>query len=278
MSTFFTHWCLVYVFYGEIVSFCHTISRNFSLLHVYFFHALVHCLLFSRRECYVLLHHMQELLVASCLLFSRIGALSTFFTVIVFRSVTPYAGTLRFFMSTFFADSYLVYLFHGEIVFTHWCLVYFFTMRVFRSVTPMQELLVASCLLFSHGVLSTFFTVRVFRSVTPYAGTLRFFMSTFFTDWYLVYLFHGEIVSFCHTISRNFSLLHVYFFHALVPCLLFSRWESFVLLHHRQKLLASCLLFSRLGTLSTFFMVRVFRSGTPYAGFLRFIMSTFFTD
>ena len=203
------------------------------------------------RGCFVLSHYFQELLVASCLLFSPNGALSTFFTVRVFRSVTPYAETSPYFMSTFFYALVPCLLFsrrecfvlshHMQELLLSSCLLFsrigalstFLRWECFVLLHYMQKLLVASCLCFSRlGTLSTFFTVRVFRSLTTHAGNLRFFMSTFFTDWYLVCLFTFKNVSFCYTICRNVTFLHVYFFHGYVPCLPFSRRECFILSHH----------------------------------------------
>ena len=78
---------------------------------------------------------MLELLIASCLLISRIGTLSTFFMVGKFRSDTAHVGTSDCFMSTYF---------------THWYLSTFFMVRNFRSDTAHVGT--------SHCFISTYFT------------------------------------------------------------------------------------------------------------------------
>ena len=97
-------------------------------------------------------------------------------------------------------------------------------------------------------------------------------LSTFFTDKKFVYFFHSKNVSFCNSICRHLMFLNVYFsclftsFTSWYLVFLFSLRECFVLLHHMGKLyVSSCLRFSRIGTMSIIFMVRIFRSITPKA-------------
>ena len=171
MSTFFTHWYLVYFFQGENILLWYSICRNFSLLHVYIFHALVPCLPFSRWECF----EWYSIIYRTFLLLH-------------------------------------VYFFHALVhclLFSQW--------EYFIMLQHMEELLMASCLFFfffsRSGTWSIFSTVRRFRADAAYVGTSHCFMSTFFTHWYLVYLLHGENVSFWYIKNSNFSLLHVTFFH-----------------------------------------------------------------
>ena len=65
-------------------------------------------------------------------------------------------------------------------------------------------------------------------------------LSTFFTNWYLVYLFHSQNISYCYDIGRNLS---INFFH-------------------------SCLFLLPTGSLSTFSTVRMLSSVTEFAGIL----------
>ena len=169
------------------------------MLHVYILHALVPCLPFSRCECFVLIqHNIEDILVISCLLFSGTYTLSTFFTVRFFYYDTAYGGTSHCFMSTFFTNLYLVYLFHGEKVSCRCCIRWyfpllhvhffsrtgtwstFFTMRMFRSDTAYIRTSRCFMPLFSRtSTWSTFFTVRIFCYDTAYAGTSHCFMFTF---------------------------------------------------------------------------------------------------
>ena len=109
-------------------------------------------------------------------------------------------------------------------------------------------------------------------------------VSTFFTDKKFVYFFHSKNVSFCNSICRHWMFLNVYFsclstsFTSWYLVFLFSLRECFVLLHHMGKLyFSSCLRFSKIGTMSIIFTVRIFRSITPKAGNLRVIHVYFFT-
>ena len=141
-------------------------------------------------------------LVASCLLISRTGTWSMFFTVRIFYD-TAYVGTSHCFMSTNFMQCRLMST--------------FFIVRMFRSDTAYIG--TSRCFVstfFTHWYLY-FFTVRIFCYDIAYVGTSHCFLSICFTHWCLVCLFHGENVSCRCSIRWYFSLLHVYFFHALVP-------------------------------------------------------------
>ena len=65
-------------------------------------------------------------------------------------------------------------------------------------------------------------------------------------------LFHGKNISFCYKIGMKFRHFHVYSFHA-------------------------CLLFARMGSLSTCFTVKVLLLKQQTKEFKRFFKSTFFT-
>ena len=69
-----------------------------------------------------------------------------------------------------------------------------------------------------------FFTERVLRSLTPYGKTLLFVMLTFFKDWYHVYHFHGQNISFYYIKGRKFKGPSVYFF---TPVYLFHQLKKF---------------------------------------------------
>ena len=130
---------------------------------------------------------------ASCLPFAR-------YTVLL--SGTLYGGTSNCFMSTFFTDMRLVFLFH---------IIRFYILEHY-----MQERLIALCLFITRTcLLSTFFTVY------------------YFTFWY--------------TIRRNVKLLYVYLFHGHASCLSFSRYT-------------------------------ILFSGTLYVGTSNCLMSTYLTD
>ena len=89
---------------------------------------------------------------------------------------------------------------------------------------------------------------------------------TFFKDSYLVYDFHGQSISFCYNIGRNLMFLLVYFFH---PCPLISLTVTMCNLFHGRNITFSYIIgrqgFSCLifSRLSTFFMLRIFHSATP---------------
>ena len=145
---------------------------------------------------YVYLFHGH----VSCLPFSR----GTFL-----RSATLHVGTSNCFMSTYFTDMRLVYLFHS-ILFT------FLVHYIWERLIALSLLISPACF------LSTFITVY------------------FFTSWYIIY--------------RNVLLLYVYLFHGHASCLHFSQYTIL----RSSTLYALCLLIQRTCVLSTFFMVYYF--------------------
>ena len=158
---------------------------------VYFFQGLVPCLPFSKSKRFVLLQHMQEFYVSSCLPFSCLSS---------------------------FTDRCLVYPFHGQDVSISYA--------IRRQYWVLCVYVDAYTLLSRIGSLSIFFTVRLFRSLTEYMHA--YFVSScatflrvyaFFTDRYLIYLYTLGM-SLCNTIGRNFRVLYINIFHA---CLLNSR-------------------------------------------------------
>ena len=119
------------------------------------------------------------------------------------------------------------------------------TVRINRSVTRLAKHLCLYvyfyvCLFLRRRLLFTFLAVTMFRSVTAYTCTRCFFMSIFHvyllnTRWYLLYHFSrsGYFVPLYQKqkIYGFFmsTFTSVYFFHGLLSCLPFSRYECFVL-------------------------------------------------
>ena len=64
---------------------------------------------------------------------------------------------------------------------------------------------------------SAFSALGMICSDTAYTGTTQSFMSSFFTQKYLIQI----LSAFLYSICRNFSLRRAYFFHAVVPVYLF---------------------------------------------------------
>ena len=104
----------VNLFPSENVLFCDSIQRKFRVLHVYLSHAKVNCLPFSRRECFILLHHVEQLYFfsswGSCLLFHELVPCLSFSRLKYLVLLYNIGRKFGFLMSTSFTT---VYSFHG---------------------------------------------------------------------------------------------------------------------------------------------------------------------
>ena len=101
--------------------------------------------------------------------------------------------------------------------FTDWYLIYlFFTVRIFSGRKLVFYVYIYACLLYLRtSTLSTFFhSVSFCNSIRKYihvfeisSGLLLPCLSTYFTDWCLVYLFGGQDNSSYNTTGRKFMSL-----------------------------------------------------------------------
>ena len=113
------------------------------------------------------------------------------------------------------------------------------------------------------------------------------FMSTYFTDMLLVYIFHRILFYSWYILFRNVLLLNVYLFHGHASCLHFSRNTIFCSDTLYERLIALYLLISRKTIslsaalyvgLSTFFSVYNYTFWNSYVGTSYCFMPTYFID
>ena len=128
------------------------------------------------------------------------------------------------------------------------------------------------CLPFFHGQ-NISFCYTTGRKLMFWGLFFFLSLSTFFTDKKSVYFFHSKNVSFCNRICRHLMFLNVYFFmsvyffHVLVPCLpIFTEGVLCSLTPYGKLYCSSCVRFSKIGTMSIIFTVRIFCSIPPKAG------------